>query len=82
MSCATPVICANTSCFPEIVEELDVMVDPTDVKATEEKIQKILGSQEYYDEMSRKCYEKSQKYSWEESAKEYHRAFERIIKNR
>ena len=82
MSCATPVICANTSCFPEIVEELDVMVDPTDVKATEEKIQKILGSQEYYDEMSRKCYEKSQKYSWEESAKEYHRAFERILKNR
>jgi glycosyltransferase involved in cell wall biosynthesis len=82
MSCATPVICANTSCFPEIVEELDVMVDPTDVKATEEKIQKILGSTDYYDEMSRKCYEKSQKYSWEESAKEYHRAFERIIKNR
>lgn len=82
MSCATPVICANTSCFPEIVEELDVMVDPTDVKATEERIQKILGSQEYYDEMSRKCYEKSQKYSWKESAKEYHRAFERILKNR
>ena len=33
MSCVTPVICANTSCFPEIVEELDVMVDPLDVKA-------------------------------------------------
>lgn len=80
MSCVTPVICANTSCFPEIVEELDVMVDPLDVKATEKKILKILGSQEYYDEISRKCYEKSQKYSWEESAKEYHKAFERFVK--
>ena len=82
MSCATPVICANTSCFPEIVEELDVMVDPLDVKATEEKIQKILDSPEYYDEIAFKCYEKSQKYSWEESAKEYHKAFERLLMNR
>ena len=79
MSCATPVICANTSCFPEIVEELDVMVDPQDVKATEEKIQKILDSSEYYDEISRKCYEKSQKYSWEQSAREYHKAFEKLL---
>ena len=38
MSCATPVICSNTSCFQEIVEELDVKVPPTDVNAVEEKI--------------------------------------------
>ena len=82
MSCATPIICSNTSCFPEIVEELDVMVNPMDVNATEEKIKKILDSPEYYDEISSKCYEKSQKYTWEESAKEYHKAFERLLKNR
>lgn len=82
MSCATPVICANTSCFPEIVEELDVMVDPLDVIATEEKIQMILDSPEYYEEISCKCYEKSQKYSWEESAKEYHKAFKRLLRTR
>ena len=82
MSCATPVICSNTSCFPEIVEELDVMVDPLDVKSTEDKIQVILSSEEYYNEISNKCYEKSQKYSWEESAKEYHKAFERLLMNR
>lgn len=80
MSCATPVICSNTSCFPEIVEELDVMVDPMDVKATEDKIQAILRSEEYYNDMSNKCYEKSQKYSWEESAKEYHKVFAKLIK--
>ena len=82
MSCGTPVICSNTSCFPEIVEELDVMVDPTDVKATEEKIQKILSSPEYYDEISCKCYDKSQKYSWEESTKEYHKVFEKMALKR
>lgn len=80
MSCATPVICSNTSCFPEIVEELDVMVDPIDVKSTEDKILMILRSEEYYNEISNKCYEKSQKYSWVESAKEYHKAFAKLIK--
>lgn len=80
MSCATPVICSNTSCFPEIVEELDVMVDPMDVKATEDKIIQILSTKDYYNEISQKCYEKSQKYSWEESAKKYHEAFERLLK--
>ena len=81
MSCGTPVICSNTSCFPEIVEELDVMVAPTDVKATEDKIMQILSSQEYYDDIARKCYEKSQKYSWQETAKVYHEAFVKVLRN-
>lgn len=79
MSCGTPVVCSNTSCFPEIVEELDVMVDPNDVKATEEKILAILRDQESYNTMSNKCYEKSQNYSWSESAKHYHQAFVKIL---
>lgn len=82
MSCGTPVICSNTSCFPEIVEELDVMVSPTDVKATEKKILQILSSREYYDDISQKCYEKSKKYSWSETAKIYHQAFERILEEK
>lgn len=79
MSCGTPVICSNTSCFPEIVEELDVMVSPTDVKATEEKITKILSDKEFYRHLSQQCFEKSQKYSWKESARVYHDAFERLL---
>ncbi len=79
MSCGTPVICSNTSCFPEIVEELDVMVAPTDVKATEDKIMQISSCQKYYDDIAQKCYEKSQKYSWQETAKEYHKAFVKVL---
>lgn len=79
MSCGTPVICPNTSCFPEIVEELDVTVPPTDLKATEEKMLKILSSQEFYWELSQKCYEKSLRFSWKESAKVYHKAFEKLL---
>ena len=79
MSCATPVICSNTSCFPEIVEELDVKVPPTDVNAVEEKILKILSNTIYYEILSQRCYEKSLKYSWTESARVYHNVFEQIL---
>ena len=78
MSCATPIICANTSCFPEIVEELDVMVDPINVKATEEKVKKIIYDSEYADTLSKACYEKSKKYSWTNSANGYHAAFKLV----
>jgi len=81
MSCATPVICPNTSCFPEIVEELDVTVTPTDVHEVEEKIMKILNDKAYCDKLAKKCYEKSLKYSWAKSAQIYHRAFENTLKN-
>lgn len=80
MSCATPVICSNTSCFPEIVEELDVTVSPTDVKAVEEKVMKIMNNQAYREDLAQKCYEKSLKYSWAESAKVYHEAFKNMVK--
>lgn len=79
MSCGTPVICPNTSCFPEIVEELDVTVPPTDVEAVEQKIMKILGDQIYSADLASKCYEKSLKYSWEESAKVYQQVFDQIV---
>ena len=82
MSCATPVICSNTSCFPEIVEELDVKVPPTDVNAVEEKILKILSNTIYYEILSQTCYEKSLKYSWTESARVYHNVFEQILKGK
>lgn len=82
MSCATPVICSNTSCFPEMVEELDVKVPPTDVNAVEEKILKILSNTIYYEILSQRCYEKSLKYSWTESARVYHNVFEQILKGK
>lgn len=80
MSCATPVICSNTSCFPEIVEELDVMVHPSDIKSVEEKILKIINDNEYRNLLSEQCYKKSKKYSWRESADAYHKIFKSISK--
>ena len=79
MSCGTPVICSNTSCFPEIVENLDVMVAPTDVKAVENKILRITENKDYATKLSEDCYKKSEKYNWATSARVYHEAFVRVL---
>lgn len=82
MSCATPVICPNTSCFPEIVEDLDVTVPPLDVDAVSNKILQIVENSEYSNELSQKCYDKSKKYSWSASARNYHDAFCFLLNNK
>ena len=77
MSCGTPVICPNTSCFPEIVGELNVCVSPTDVKTVEGKILRITTDKLYAEELATSCYEKSLKYDWSKSAEIYHQVFKR-----
>lgn len=79
MSCATPVICPNTSCFPEIVEDLDVTVTPTDVHEVEERIMKIVNDKDYSDKLASECYKRSLKYSWAESTRNYHKVFEKLL---
>lgn len=75
MACGTPVICSNTSCFPEVVGELDVCVPPTNVGEVEVKIMEIISDEQYRKMLTEKCYQKAKEYSWEASAKLYHQAF-------
>lgn len=80
MSCATPVICSDTSCFPEIVEELDVCCNPLDVSGLQVKINKILSDADYRKRLADKCYLKSQKYDWHSSAELYSKVFHKYDK--
>lgn len=79
MSCATPVICSNTSCFPEIVEELDVCVSPTNVEAVSSKIISILQDNDYRNTLAEECYVKSLQYNWKDSAILYNSCFEKVL---
>lgn len=81
MACGTPVICSNTSCFPEVVGELNVCVPPTDVRSVETKILEMISDESYRMKLADKCYQKAQEFSWSESARLYHHAFENLYKN-
>lgn len=80
MACGTPVICSNTSCFPEVVGELNVCVPPTDVRSVETKILEMISDESYRMKLADKCYQKAQEFSWSESARLYHQAFENLYK--
>jgi len=80
MFCGTAVICSNTSCFPEVVGQLDVCVSPTNVKAVENKILEIASDSSYREKLADECYLRADQYSWKASAQLYHNIFEKYCK--
>lgn len=80
MSCGTAVICPNTSCFPEMVEGLDVSVTPTNVDEVENKILKISENSLFREKLSDECYLRADQYSWKTSAQLYHDIFNKYLK--
>ena len=79
MSCGVPVICSNTSCFPEVIGNLDISVPPLDIKQIKEKIASLISDNNYYRMISNKCYERANNFSWEKSAQEYYNVFRSIF---
>lgn len=78
MSCGIPVVCSNTSCFPEVIGNIDAGVFPTSISAIKEKVYKLLTNNSYNEEISKQCYERANNFSWEQSAKKYHEVFHKF----
>ncbi|HLW06209.1 MAG TPA: glycosyltransferase family 1 protein [Marinilabiliaceae bacterium] len=81
MACGTPVICPDTSSFPEIVNGLNVAVNPIDVEAIELKMFELMNDSELRNHIGNAGYDKSKKYRWELAADEYMSVFKWFIKN-
>lgn len=79
MSCATPVICSDTSCFPEVAGDADICVCPTDVDAVADKLLHLATDDAYYQQVARQCLEQSRTFSWERSARAYHEVFKMVL---
>ena len=42
MNMECPVICSDSSCFPEIVNDAAILFDPTDIESLEFKMEKLI----------------------------------------
>ena len=82
MSCATPVVCSDTSCFPEVAGEADICVNPTDVDAVERKLRQLMDDNDYYRRVSSQCLSRAKTFSWERSAHAYHEVFEKALERK
>lgn len=79
MACGTPVVCSNRSSLPEVTGEAALLVDPLDVGAWAEALEKVLWDEELRTELRERGFRQAQKFTWEEAARRTLEVFERVI---
>jgi len=70
MACGTPVICSNTSCFPEVSGEAALMVDPYNFSEIAWAIGEVLSDSNLAQSLINKGAENIKKFSWDRCAQE------------
>ena len=78
MACGCPVVTSNTSSLPEVVGEAGIMVDPYDIYSLAQAIRQVLTDDKLRDDMIRKGLEQAKKFSWEETARETMKVYEKV----
>ena len=68
MSCGTPVLAANTSCIPEVVQDAAVLFDPYATDDLIEAICYLLNNASVCQQLVKDGYERCQQFSWAEAA--------------
>jgi glycosyltransferase involved in cell wall biosynthesis len=75
MAHGTPVVTSNTSSLPEVVGNAAVLVNPENVFEIMRALHRVLTDQDLREKMKRRSYEQSQRFSWENSARQVLRIY-------
>ena len=78
MASGTPVICSDTSSFPELAGDLDICVPPDDIGAIARKMVSF-ADPDGYDALSAAMYDRSSAFSWERTARIYDDVFSSLL---
>jgi len=70
MRCGTPTITGDRTCFPEIIGDAGLMVDPFDEQAIKRGIVRVLTEQTLRDELIEKGLERANSYDWLKTARQ------------
>ncbi len=68
MACGTPVLCSNTSSFPEVVGEAGVLFDPTDTTTMARTIEQALTDRALRDRRSEQSLQRAAQFTWSRTA--------------
>lgn len=69
MACGVPILASNRSSFPEIVGDMDLLVDPCNINQIVEKILHLINNKKYYKKIELKSLKQANLFSWEKAAK-------------
>ena len=78
MAHGTPVVTSNTSSLPEVVANAAVLVNPENVFEIMRALLRVLLDQPLRDKLKQRGYEQAQKFSWEASARQLLKVYERV----
>ena len=79
MNMECPVLCSNSSCFPEIVGDAAVLFDPTDIESLEFKMEKLIYDDQLLLNLKKKGNDNLNNYNWKKCAYETEKLYKKII---
>jgi glycosyltransferase involved in cell wall biosynthesis len=78
MACGTPVVTSNVSSLPEVTGDAAVLVDPYDVRAIADGIERVLTDPALSQELREKGIARSREFSWERSVARTHELYQEV----
>lgn len=80
MKCGLPVVASNRSCYPDVLGDGAILVDPEDPEAVARVYFEVLNNAEYAGKVSKLAMEKANSYTWESTARKTYKLFEDVSK--
>ena len=82
MACGCPVVTSNCSSLPEVVGGAAVMVDPQEVEAIADGLQRVLTDEALADDLRRRGRARAAEFTWERTARETLQVYRRALDER
>lgn len=79
MACSAPVVTSNRTSIPEVAGDAALLVDPTNVAALAEAMNRVLTDKSYRDALRAKAPGQAAKFSWQRTARETRRVYEKVL---
>lgn len=79
LACACPVICGRNSSLPEVAGDAAIYVEETNSEDINSKIISVTNTPR--EQFETKCLAQAAKFSWEKTAKETLKVYEKVLKN-
>lgn len=79
MACGTPTITSRTSSIPEVAGDAAILVDPLDVDAIAEAMERVLGDPEMASRLRARGLDRAGQFTWESAARKTLNAYQEVL---
>ncbi|MCL4255841.1 MAG: glycosyltransferase family 4 protein [Anaerolineae bacterium] len=79
MACGVPVLTSTTSSLPEVAGDSAILVNPYDIDAIQDGLERLISDQDLRETLSQKGLSQAQKFTWEQSARQLKRLYTQLL---